>query len=53
MFIDLVDAGVGWAELNDLWADLRDKAAITGAAAGGEFGFQPGFVADGLLRGGH
>ncbi len=48
--VDFVDGGIGWAEFNDLWANLRNEAPVTGAAGGGQFGVNAGFVMDGGLH---
>ena len=53
MLIDFVDGGVGRAQFNHLGADLGNKAAIAGAATGGQLGLQAGFGTDGSLRGFH
>jgi hypothetical protein len=41
VLVDLVDAGVDRAELDDLRADLGDEAAVAGAAGGRELGLEP------------
>ena len=42
-----MDGGVGGAQLHHLRAGGGDKAAIAGAASGGQFGVQLGDIADG------
>ena len=51
MFVDLVNGRIGRTELDHLRADLRDEAAVAGAARGGQLGREAGFVGDGLLDG--
>ena len=46
MLVDLVDAGVGRAELDHLRADVRDEAAVGRAAGGRQLGVDAGFRLD-------
>ena len=45
-FVDLVDAGVDRAELDDFGAERRDEAAVRGAAAGARLGLDAAVLAD-------
>jgi hypothetical protein len=46
-----VDAGIDRADFDHLRADLGDEAAVRGAAAGRQLGFDAGFGANRLQRG--
>lgn len=52
-FVDFVDGGIARAQLNHLRAHLSDEATIAGAAGGGEFGLDAGFITDGGLHRAH
>ena len=53
VFVHLVDGGIGWAELDHLWADLRDEAAVTCATGGRQHGIQTDLGQDGGSHGVH
>ena len=50
ILIDLVNAGIGRTQLNDLRANLRNKAAIAGATRGRELCADAGLGQDGGLH---
>src|SRR5579883_2101600 len=45
VLVDLVDAGVHRTDLNHFRAEWRNEAAVRGAAAGAELGFEAGVLA--------
>src|SRR5690606_25957352 len=50
MFVQLMDAGVDGAELDDLLAYLGDETAIRGAASRGKLGRHSGLIQYRLLK---